>query len=62
MRSLGGLTLLTGIGVALFVYLPTPVDSAASLDRLHRIVASRFFAQLPPKITHVSRLGAFSPS
>ena len=62
MRNLGGLTLLTGIGVALFVYLPTPVDSAASLDRLQRIVASRF-AQLPrAKITLVSRLGGFSPS
>ena len=62
MRSLGGLTLLTGIGVALFVYLPTPVDSGAALDRLQRIVASRF-AQLPrAKVTLVSRLGAFSPS
>ena len=62
MRNLGGLTLLTGIGVALFVYLPTPVDSAASLDRLQRIVASRS-AQLPrAKVTVVSRLGAFSPS
>ena len=62
MRGLGGLILLTGIGVALFVYLPTPVDSGASLDRLQRIVASRF-AQLPrAKVTRVSRLGAFSPS
>ena len=26
MRSLGGLVLLSGIGVALFVYLPAPVD------------------------------------
>ena len=62
MRSLGGLTLLTGIGVALFVYLPTPADSGATLDRLQRIVASRF-AQLPrAKVPLVSRLGAFSPS
>ena len=62
MRNLGGLTLLTGIGVALFVYLPTPVDSAASLDRLQRIVASRS-AQLPrAKVIVVSRLGTFSPS
>ena len=60
MRGFGGLILLTGIGVALFVYLPTPVDSGASLDRLQRIVASRF-AQLPrAKVTRVSRLGAFS--
>ena len=62
MRNLGGLTLLTGIGVALFVYLPTPIDSAASLDSLQRIVASRS-AQLPrAKVIEGSRLGAFSPS
>ena len=62
MRGFGGLTLLTGIGVALFVYLPTPIESGATLDRLQRIVASRF-AQLPrAKVTLVSRLGAFSPS
>jgi hypothetical protein len=61
MRGLGGLILLTGIGVALFVYLPTPVDSGASLDRLQGIVASRF-AQLPRSKVTVSRLGAFSPS
>ena len=62
MRGFGGLILLTGIGVALFVYLPTPIESGATLDRLQRIVASRF-AQLPPtKVTRVSRLGAFSPS
>ena len=54
MRGLGGLILLTGIGVALFVYLPTPVDSGASLDRLQGIVASRF-AQLPrSKVTRLS--------
>jgi hypothetical protein len=62
MRGFGGLILLTGIGVALFVYLPTPIESGTTLDRLQRIVASRF-AQLPrAKGTHVSRLGAFSPS
>ena len=62
MRNLGGLTLLTGIGVALFVYLPTPIDSAASLDSLQRIVASRS-AQLPRvKVIEGSRLGTFSPS
>ncbi len=52
MRSLGGLILLAGIGVALFVYLPAPVDSAALRS-----------AQLPSaKLTPVSRLGRFSPS
>ena len=61
MRSLGGFILLAGIGVALFVYLPAPVDSGASLDRLQRVAASRS-AQLPPaKFTPVSRLGSFSP-
>ena len=61
MRSLGAFMLLTGLGVALFVYLPTPADSGATLDRLQSIVASRF-AQLPvANVTRVSRLGAFSP-
>ena len=62
MRCFGGLILLTGIGVAVFVYLPTPADTGATLDRLQRLVASRL-AQLPrAKVTLVSRLGAFSPS
>jgi hypothetical protein len=62
MRSLGGFILLAGIGVALFVYLPAPVDSGTSLDHLQRVAASRA-AQLPPKkFTPVSRLSAFSPS
>ena len=41
MRSLGGLVLLAGIGVALFVYLPAPVDSGPSLDQFQRIDAPR---------------------
>ena len=62
MRSLGGFILLAGIGVALFVYLPAPVDSGTSLDHLQRVAASRA-AQLPPKkFTPVSRLSSFSPS
>jgi len=63
MRSLGGFILLAGIGVALFVYLPAPVDSGTSLDHLQRVAASRA-AQLPPpkKFTPVARLSAFSPS
>ena len=62
MHSLGGITLLAGIGVALFLYLPAPVDSGASLDRLQRVAALRS-ARLPPaNFTPVSRLGSFSPS
>jgi hypothetical protein len=34
MRSLGGLVLLAGIGVGLFVYLPAPVDSSTSLENV----------------------------
>jgi hypothetical protein len=52
MRSLGGFILLAGIGVALFVYLPAPVDSA---DLRSAQLAS---AESAP----VSRLGRFSPS
>ena len=60
MRSLGGFMLLAGIGVALFVYLPAPVDSGASLHRLQRVATSRA-AQLPPaKFTPGP--GSFSPS
>ncbi len=62
MHSLGGITLLAGIGVALFVYLPAPVDSGASLHRLQRVAALRS-ARLPPaNFTPVSRLRSFSPS
>ena len=62
MRSLGGFILLAGIGVALFVYLPAPVDSGASLHRLQRVATSRS-SQLPPaKFTPASGLGSFSPS
>src|ERR1700693_4475077 len=62
MRSLGGFILLAGIGVALFVYLPAPVDSGTSLDHMQRVAASRS-AQLPPKMFNpVARLGSFSPS
>ena len=59
MRSLGGIILLAGIGVALFVYLPAPVDSGASLQR----VATSRSTQLPlAKFTPVSRLNSFSLS
>lgn len=62
MRSPGGLILLTGIGVALFVYLPPPVDNRTSRDRLPGTVALRS-AQVPrADVTLVSRLSAFSPA
>ena len=52
MRSLGGFILLAGIGVAVFVYLPAPVDSAAL--RSAQLVSA--------KSAPVSPLGRFSPS
>jgi hypothetical protein len=52
MHYLGGIILLAGIGVAVFVYLPAPVDSAAL--RSAQLVS----AESAP----VSRLGRFSPS
>jgi hypothetical protein len=39
MRRLGLLVLLAGIGVALFLYLPAPVDSGSSLDKRQPIGA-----------------------
>jgi hypothetical protein len=41
MRRLGLPVLLAGIGVALFLYLPAPVDSGSSLDKPHPIAAAR---------------------
>jgi hypothetical protein len=41
MRRLGLLVLLAGIGVALFLYLPAPVDSGSSLDKPQPIAAAR---------------------
>jgi hypothetical protein len=41
MRRLGLLVLLAGIGVAVFLYLPGPVDSGSSLDKLQPIAAAR---------------------
>ena len=48
--------------MALFVYLPAPVDSGTSLDQLQRVAASRAAQLTPTKFTPVSRLSAFSPS
>ena len=62
MRSLGGLVLLSGIGVALFVYLPAPVDRGSSLGEL-RHAATTSDVQLPSSgSTLTARLRAFSPS
>ena len=58
MRSLGFFILLAGIGVALFVYLPAPVDSGPSFEQVQR--AARV-AQLPQRFKPVARLSAFSP-
>ncbi len=62
MKSIGGFILLAGIGVALFVYLPAPVDSGASLDRLQRVATSRSAQPPLATFTPISRLGSFSPS
>ena len=62
VRGLGGFILLAGIGVALFVYLPAPVDSGASRDRLRRLAFSGSVWLLPAKFAPLSRLGSFSPS
>jgi hypothetical protein len=62
MRSLGGFVLLAGIGVGLFVYLPAPVDSGASRDRLGRLAFSGSAWLYPVEVAPVSRLGSFSPS
>jgi hypothetical protein len=45
MRSLGGLVLLAGIGVGLFVYLPAPGDSSLSLEAAQREAEQRAAAQ-----------------
>ena len=58
MRSLGGFILLAGMGVALFVYLPAPVESGPSFEQVQR--AARV-AQLPQRFKPVARLSAFSP-
>ena len=41
MRRLGLPVLLAGIGVAMFLYLPAPVDSGSSLDKPQPIAAAR---------------------
>lgn len=60
MRSLGGLVLLSGIGVGLFVYLPAPVDYGTSLDQVHRAATARSTRQPAPTQTR-SGSRSFSP-
>lgn len=50
MRSLGGLVLLAGVGVGLFVYLPTPVDRNLSLDHASRVSVHSESRPLAPRI------------
>lgn len=69
MRGLGGLLLLAGIGVGLFVYFPAPVDRDTSLTHATRATETRV-APTPrakvavttnPAPARVSRIASFSP-
>src|SRR5690348_13000721 len=70
MRGLGGLLLLAGICVGLFVYFPAPVDRDTSLSQATRANETRVALTPPPKVVtavapapvRVSRLANFSPS
>ena len=60
MRSLGGFVLLAGIGVGLFVYLPTPVHHTASLENAQQLWAQANQSREPSPIPAASR--SFSPT
>ena len=60
MRSLGGFVLLAGIGVGLFVYLPTPVDRHTSLENVQRLWTKSDRLNIPALAPAVSR--SFSPN
>ena len=59
MRSLGGFALLAGIGVGLFVYLPTPVHRTASLENAQKLWAQASRPSAPSAPTVSTR--SFSP-
>jgi len=59
MRSLGGFVLLAGIGIGLFVYLPSPVDPNASLKNAQRLWAEPNRSGMPSPIPITSR--SFAP-
>jgi hypothetical protein len=64
MRSLGGLVLLAGVGVGLFVYLPAPVDRSMSLDHASRFTVRSESGPPAPRIETAAseeRLRTFSP-
>jgi len=63
MRSLGGLVLLTGIGVGLFVYLPAPVDRDTTLDNSWRAAAASTSVRKHPTVRPTAAPGvrSFSP-
>lgn len=73
MRSLGGLVLLAGLGVGLFVYLPAPGDSSLSLDAAQRaairlnaieIATTEHQAAQPPRVAQSAtvRERTFAPN
>lgn len=60
MRSLGGFVLLAGIGVGLFVYLPSPVNHRTSLENAQQIWANGNYSSVPAALRATSR--SFSPN
>jgi hypothetical protein len=55
MRSLSAFVLLAGIGVGLFVYLPTPVDTDTSLHKSQRLWAQTNRSSIPAVGSATSR-------
>jgi hypothetical protein len=55
MRSLSAFVLLAGIGVGLFVYLPTPVDTDTSLHKSQRLWAQTNRSSMPAVVSATSR-------